>query len=97
MEVIIKDAIYVRSDAQVHLVRGGTRGIEQNNVIWFADVTGSINVGFTKDFCTETPQMFSVSKTPADREVSLRGVLKVVAESVDGDTRDMLFNKFQQL
>lgn len=98
MDIVIKESVYVKDNAQTYLVRSGTRGIEKDNILWFLDITGSHSIGFVKDTCTALPQIFSVTKTPADREVSIKQVLRAISECpLERDVQECLITKIQEL
>lgn len=78
MDIRIKEPLYLISEGTEYIVRQGTVGVERNKVVFFYDNTRTNAVGFSRDFCIENPQMFQIAKTLADKEVSLRDVLKVL-------------------
>ena len=55
-------------------------------------------VGFPRQFCIENPQMFQVSRTLSDREVSVSDVIKGLKElNLPADVQRMLEDKVNSL
>lgn len=81
MDIRIREPLYLLHSGQEYIVREGTVGVEKNKVVFFFDVTKTSAVGFSRDFCLENTQMFQVSRTLSDKDVSVRDVLKVIDES----------------
>lgn len=80
MDITIKEPLYILQQGHEYVVRPGTVGVERNRVVFFYDSTRSNAVGFSRDYCTDNPQTFQISRTLNDKEVSLRDVLKVIEE-----------------
>lgn len=78
MDIRIKEPLYISQNGQEYIVRPATVGVERNKLIFFYDVTKTASVGFPKEFCLETPQLFQVARTMSDKEVSLRDVILTV-------------------
>lgn len=81
MDIRIKESMYLSCQGQEYVVRTGTVGVERNKVVFFYDVTRTVAAGFSREFCLQNPQTFSVSRTLNDKEVSIHDVLKVIQES----------------
>lgn len=97
MDVKIKEPLYILGDKE-YVVRPGTTGVERNKVLFFYDGTRTTAVGFTRDFCLENPQMFQVSKTLSDKEVSIRDVLRIIDESnLSPDEANSLYQRIKTL
>ena len=98
MDIKVTEPLYVRNGGVEHVVRPGTSGTEKNKVVYFYDVTRSVAVGFAKDFCLENPQVFQVSRTLTDKEVSLRDVLRIIEETgFPHAALDDVYEKLKQL
>lgn len=98
MDIKVTEPLYVRNGGVEHVVRPGTTGTEKNKVVYFYDATRTIAVGFAKDFCLENPQVFQVSRTLTDKEVSLRDVLRIVETTgFPNDTVAEIYEKLKQL
>lgn len=80
MDIKIKDSIHILHQGQEYIVRPGTIGVEKNRVVFFHDVTRTAAVGYSREHCLENPQVFAVSRTLSDKEVSMSDVLKVIRE-----------------
>ena len=78
MDIRIKEPLYICHNGQDYIVRQGTVGVERKKVVYFYDVTRTVAVGYSRDFCLETPTLFQVSRNITDREVPIRDVLKAV-------------------
>lgn len=81
MDIKVKEPLYIVDKGYEHVVRPGTVGVERNRVVFFYDTTRTSAVGFSRDFCLENPQMFQVSRTLSDKEISVKDVLRVLSES----------------
>lgn len=80
MDINVKEPLYIHISGCDYIVRPGTIGVERNKVVYFWDVTKNAAVGFSRDFCLENPQMFNISRSLSDREVSLKDVFKVISD-----------------
>ena len=80
MDIRVKEPIYINCKGQEYVIRPGTIGVDKNKVVYFYEVTRSSSVGFSRDFCMENPQIFLVSRTLSDKEVSQRDVFKILDE-----------------
>lgn len=80
MDIKVKEAIHVLHQGQEYIIRPGTIGVERNRIVFFHDVTRTTAVGYSREYCLENPQTFSISRTLSDKEVSVNDVLKVVRE-----------------
>lgn len=91
MDIKIREPLYLQSGNTEYIVRQGTSGIDRNKVVFFYDNTRTMAVGFSRDFCLENPQMFQVSRTIADRSVSLRDVAHVIDKApIDDKAKEIL-------
>lgn len=98
MDIKIKEPVYVRQDGNSYVVRPSTTGVEKDRVVYFPDVTRNVSVGFSRDFCFEYPQIFSVSRTMTDKEVSVKDVLKIVeAFPMGKEAKESLMQKLSEL
>ena len=98
MDIRIKESLFLRNGSQEYVVRCGSIGAEHNKVVYFYDVTKSMAVGFPRQFCIENPQMFQVSRTLSDREVSVNDVIKGLKEmNLPADIQRMLEDKVNSL
>lgn len=80
MDIRVREPLYITSQGQDYVVRPGTVGVERNKVVYFYDVTRTAAVGYSRTYCLENPQTFSVSKTLSDKEVPVSDVLKVLKD-----------------
>jgi hypothetical protein len=82
MDIRIREGIYIHNDAAgvETSIRPETVGFERKGVIWFSDVTKTVRIGFSKEFCKENKMMFQVAPSISDREISLRQALLIVQE-----------------
>ena len=80
MDIRIKETLYLHNNDTDYIVRANTMGVEKNKIVYFYDVTRTISVGFPRVFCTENPQMFQVSRTLSDREISITDAVKAIKE-----------------
>lgn len=82
MDIRIREPLYLIQQGKDYIVRASTVGVEKNHIMFFYDTTKTNAVGFSRDFCIDNPQMFSISRTLTDKDVSVRDVLKVIDENV---------------
>lgn len=82
MDIRIKEPLYLNNQGKAYVVRPSTVGVEKNHIVFFHDTTKANAVGFSRDFCLDNPQLFSISRTLSDKEVSVRDVLKVIDENI---------------
>lgn len=80
MDIRIREPLYILHQDREYIVRPGTVGIERNKVVFFYDVTRTASVGYSREYCLENPQTFQVSRTLADKEISLKDIGKVLEE-----------------
>ena len=98
MDIKVKESIYVQCDGHEYMVRPNTTGTERKRIVYFPDNTRTTSVGFSRDFCLENPQMFSISRNITDREVSLKDTIKVLEQTpMDKETRELLTFKMSEL
>lgn len=98
MDIRIKEGLFLRNGNQEYMVRSGSVGTEHNKVVYFYDVTKTIAVGFSRQFCEETPQMFQISRTLSDREVPVSDVIKGIKElNLPADIQRILEDKVNSL
>lgn len=98
MDIKIKESIYLLNKGQEYVVRAGTTGVERNKIVFFFDGTRTVAAGFPRDYCLENPELFQVSRTLTDKEVSVRDVLKVIDESsLPSDKHEELYMAIKSL
>lgn len=98
MDIRIKETVYVKSGDTEHVIRQGTIGADVKRVVYFPDTTRTVSVGFSRDFCLESPQLFSVSRTLSDSEISLKDVKKLLESTdMDEELRSLLQFKLEEL
>ena len=98
MDIKVKESIYIQCDGNEYMVRPNTTGTERKRIVYFPDNTRTASVGFSRDFCLENPQMFSISRNITDREVSLKDAIKVLEQTpMDKETRELLTFKMSEL
>lgn len=98
MNIRIKEPLYVHIDNNEYVVRPGTAGVEKNRVVFFHDVTRNAAVGFPRDCCLDNPQIFQVSRTLTDKEVSVKDVIRLVEDcSLPKDISENLIDKIRIL
>lgn len=89
MDIRIKEPLYILHNGQDYVVRQGTVGVERKKVVYFYDVTRTVAVGYSRDFCLEATSLFQVSRNITDREVPVRDVIKAVESlEIPADIRD---------
>ena len=98
MDIRIKEPLYILSQGQEYVIRPGTVGVEKNRVVFFYDTTRTSAVGFSRDFCIENPQTFQVAKTLADKDISMRDVLRIIDESnLSSEQTEELYQRIKSL
>ena len=98
MDIKVKESIYIQCDGHDYMIRPSTTGTERKRIVYFPDNTRTASVGFSRDFCLENPQMFSISRNITDREVSLKDAIKVLEQTpMDKETRELLTFKMSEL
>lgn len=98
MDFFLKEPLSVYQNGNMYSIRTQTKGVEQLGQVLFFDVTKSVAISFAKDFCLENTSMFQVNRLISDKEVSLRDVLKVIAETTLSDNKKQeLFLKLNSL
>lgn len=78
MDIRVKEPLYAMQHGSQYVVRPGTVGVEKNKIVYFYDVTKTVAVGVSRDFCLENPQIFQLSKTLSDKDIPLRDIRKVI-------------------
>lgn len=75
------------------VVRSGTIGVEDKRQVFFADTTCSASIGFPKDFCLANKELFQVSRTVEDREISVKDVMVAIESAkLDKMKEELLMN-----
>lgn len=98
MDIRIKEPLYINQQGKEYVVRPSTVGVEKNHIVFFHDTTKANAVGFAKDFCIDSPQLFSISRTLTDKDVSVRDVLKIIDENVsDKETLERIKMEIKSL
>ena len=98
MDIRVKEAIYIQCNGCDYIIRPNTIGTERKRIVYFPDNTRTTSVGFSRDFCLENTQMFSISRKISDREVSLKDAIKVLEQTpMDKETRELLIYKMSEL
>lgn len=93
MDIRIKEGLFIHQAGGNNIIRQGTCGVEKDKVVYFYDVTKTIAVGFSRDFCLENPHIFQVSRAITDKDISMRDVLEAVDKVVtDVDQAEQLKN-----
>ena len=81
MNIYLKESCYVKSsDGTEHIIRANTLGVGKNGIVYFYDVTKTVSLGVSRDFCIENPNMFRIQREITDREISARDVVRMVRE-----------------
>lgn len=98
MDIRIKEPLYINQQGKEYVVRPSTVGVEKNHIVFFHDTTKTNAVGFSKDFCIDSPQLFSISRTLTDKDVSVRDILKIIDENVsDKETLERIKMEIKSL
>ena len=98
MDIRLKEPLYVSQNGQEYVIRQGTIGVEKSRIVHFHDVTGTVSVGFSRDFCLENPQIFQIAKTLSDREIPLRDVLEALSKlNINPEIKETLKQVFSSL
>lgn len=97
MEIRNKEPLFIIQDGKEYVVRQGTVGVERKRIVFFYDTTRTAAVGYSRDFCLDSPDLFSVSRVLTDKEVSLRDVKKVMEKHYDEFSPDVYANLLNDL
>lgn len=96
MDIRVKEPIYILHQGQEYVVRNSSTGIERNRIMMFYDGTRTAAVGFAKDFCLNTPQLFQVSRNITDAEISVKDVEKIIESSeLPDNIKEDIINKIK--
>nr|UVY15555.1 MAG: hypothetical protein [Bacteriophage sp.] len=97
MEIRNKESLFIIQDGKEYVVRQGTVGVERKRIVFFYDTTRTAAVGYSRDFCLDSPDLFSVSRNLTDKDVSLRDVKKVVEKHHNRLSPDVYANLLNEL
>lgn len=88
MNIRTRETIYVLIDGEERVIRHGTIGVEKRKSVLFYDNTRTVAVAFEKETCLEMPQLFQVSRTLEDKDISSKDVISLIKENVSLSQRD---------
>ncbi len=91
MDIRIREGLYLRNieTKTETTIRPATIGVETKGIVWFHDVSKTVKIGFSKDYCKEDKMLFSVIPTIEDREVSAKQVSMILRKSLQGKDVDV--------
>ena len=91
MDIRIREGLYLRNieTKTETTIRPATIGLETKGIVWFHDVSKTVKIVFSKDYCKEDKMLFSVIPTIEDREVSAKQVSMILRKSLQGKDVDV--------